>query len=394
MLQALWSASSGMLAQQMSMDNVSNNISNVNTPGYKGSRVEFQDLLYSQMRSPGRVTRSGQTLAAGIQIGHGSRPAATQLSFEQGPLEETGSPTDLALSGNAFFEVLLPDGSKAYTRDGSFKIDADGFLVSGNGEVVNMETPDNGLLTFTEGASKINFDDQGALFRNKSVLQLEQYSFTSPKDLQKVEPGIYMPTDNSGEAVLTPELIQQEIDNTEPPVDEEGNPLPIPEKPKPVVYYQVMLPSGDTAYTTQKNFKVDADGRLVTADQGYPLEPEMMADSITGEKAFAAGDVFTVDDNGSLNVPETAGKLNIMQFVNPAGLQKVGSNLYLPTANSGQAQPAQDYKVIRGSLEMSNVQVAEEMVNMITANRAYEMNSRAVRTADDMLGMANSMLRR
>lgn len=394
MLQALWSASSGMLAQQMSMDNISNNIANVNTPGYKGSRVEFQDLLYAQMRSPGRVTRSGQTQAAGIQIGHGSRPAATQLSFEQGPLEETGNATDLALSGNAFFEVLLPDGSKAYTRDGSFKIDADGFLVTGNGEVVNMETPDGGLLTFTEGASKIAFDDQGTVYRNKSILQLEQYSFSSPRDLQQVEPGIYMPTEKSGNAVLTSELIAEQMEEAEPELDAEGNPLPVPEKPRPIAYYQVMLPNGDTAYTTRNSFKVDAENRLVTADQGYPLEPEITADYIAGDQTYAAGDIFTVDENGSLNVPEMTGKLKIVQFVNPAGLQKIGSNLYLETANSGQAQPAGDYKVLQGSLEMSNVQVAEEMVNMITANRAYEMNSRAIRTADDMLGMANSLLRR
>jgi len=386
MLQALWSASSGMLAQQTSIDNVSNNIANVNTPGFKQSRVEFQDLLYSQMRSPGRVTRSGQTLDAGIQVGNGSRPAATQLSFVQGPLQETGNHTDLAISGNAFFEIMLPDGSVAYTRDGSFKIDADGYLVTGNGEMVNMNTIDGGFLTFTEGASKVNFDDQGTVFRETSALQLEQYSFTSPKDLEMVEQGIYIPTEQSGEPVLTSELDEE--------LTEEGNPLEASDRSRPIGYYQVILPDGDIGYTATKNFKIDEEGRLVTADKGYPLEPEVTVEEIIGEGQFSTGDILMVDDNGTLNISEPAGKLNIVQFVNPAGLQKLGSNLYLATENSGQAQPAQDFKVLQSHLEMSNVQVAEEMVNMITANRAYEMNSRSIRTSDEMLGMANSLLRR
>lgn len=391
MLQALWSASAGMLAQQTSIDNVSNNIANVNTPGFKESRVEFQDLLYSQMRSPGRVTRDGQSLAAGIQVGSGSRPAATQLSFAQGPLEETGNSTDFAISGNAFFEIQLPDGSTVYTRDGSFKIDADGYLVTGNGGIVNMDTTDGGFLRFPEGPAKVRFDDQGTVYRDQAVLQLEQFSFNFPKDLQQVEPGIYMPTDQSGEAVLTSELIAESVEEL---TDEEGNPLPVPDKPKPVGYYQVILPNGDTGYTTNKNFKVDSEGRLVTADKGYPLEPEVTADSITGEQQFSVGDIVIVDDNGVLNISETAAKLKVVQFVNPAGLHKLGSNLYLETPNSGQAQTAQDYKILQSYLEMSNVQVGEEMVNMITANRAYEMNSRMIRTSDEMMAVANGLLRR
>ncbi|MFA5881181.1 MAG: flagellar hook-basal body complex protein, partial [Eubacteriales bacterium] len=124
MLQALWSASAGMLAQQTSMDTVANNITNINTPGYKKNRVEFQDLLYNNIRGPGRQTRNGQIVENGIQIGTGTRPAATQMLLEEGELQLTGNPTDFAITGNAFFEVLLPDGSKAYTRDGSFNIDA------------------------------------------------------------------------------------------------------------------------------------------------------------------------------------------------------------------------------------------------------------------------------
>lgn len=390
MLQALWSASSGMLAQQMSMDTVANNIANVNTPGYKKTRVEFQDLLYSQMRSPDRVTRNGQVVSNGIQVGNGTRAAATQMLFEQGSLQPTGNAGDLALTGNAFFEVLLPDGSKAYTRDGSFKVDADGYLVTGNGELVNMEAGDGGLLTFPEGVSKINVNPEGIIFRDKQLLQVEQYTFATPGELQQVEPGMFRPTDKSGEATLVSDLQNVEpVDLT----DAEGNPLPPAEKPAPPVYYQVTLEDGDTAYTTQTSFKVDAEGRLVTIDKEYPLEPEVVVD-LAQDGPLKAGDVVSPDKDGNINVPAVAGKLNIVRFTNPAGLQKTGSNLYVQTANSGTPQAARDYSLVQGTLEMSNVQLAEEMVNMITANRAYDLNSRSIKTSDDMLGMANALLRR
>ncbi len=264
MLQALWSASSGMLAQQIFIDTVANNIANVNTPGYKKSRVEFQDLLYSPVREPGQVTRTGQVIENGIQTGAGTRLAAVRMLFEQGGLQVTGNPTDLVISGDAFFEILLPDGSKAYTRDGSFRIDADGNLVTGNNNSVNVESKEGGLLKFTEGVAAIKINSSGEIFKK---------------------------TDLS-------------------------------------------------------------------------------------------------------SVPEQVGRLNIVRFPNPAGLERTGSNLYRETANSGTPQPTEDFKVTTGSLEMSNVQIVEEMVNMITAQRAYELCSRSVRNSDEMLAQANGLLRR
>lgn len=391
MIQALWSASSGMLAQQMAMDTVANNIANINTPGYKKSRVEFQDLLYAQVRTPGQVTRTGQVIPNGIRAGTGARPAATQMLFEQGSLQPTGNPLDFALSGNAFFEVLLPDGSAAYTRDGSFKLDADGYLVTAGGYLVNMETADGGLLTFARDASKINVDAGGVIYRDTRLFQLEAFTFQSPQDLERVEPGIFKPTEKSGEAIL---LSEMETAETEELTDEEGNPLPAPEKPKPQVFYQVMLPDGETAYTTQNSFKLDENGRLVTVDKGYPLEPEVTVDTETGETPLKTGDIVTADSEGVVSVPMEAGRLAIVQFPNPAGLARTGSNLYVQTANSGNPQPAGDFAVVQGNLEMSNVQVAEEMINMIMAQKAYELNSRSIRTTDEMLGMANSLLRR
>lgn len=388
MLQALWSASSGMLAQQTMMDNVSNNIANVNTPGYKKSRTEFQDLLYSQMRSPGRTTITGQTLPNGIQVGSGTRAAANQVSFEQGSLEETGNPTDMALFGNAFFEIMLPDGSKAYTRDGSFKTDADGYLVTGNGNMVNMEASAGGLLNFPQGPNSIKIDSQGAIYQDQQLLKLEQYTFNSTKDLEKVEEGVYKPTDKSGDAVLVSDWVAGNSGTT----DAQGNPVENTEKP--AVFYQVTLPSGDTAFTAQNSFKIDENGRLVTVDKGYPLEPEVTIDTTATDGALKTGDVVAPDADGGITIPVKSGSLNIVQFANPAGLEKLGSNLYVPTANSGNAQPAADFKVLQGSLETSNVQVAEEMVNMMIANRAYELNSRSIRNSDEMLGMANALLRR
>ncbi len=389
MLQALWSASSGMLAQQTAIDTVANNLANVNTPGFKRNRTEFQDLLYSQLRSPGRTTRTGQVFPNGIQVGNGTRLASTQVLFEQGSLQPTGNNTDFAISGDGFFEVLRPDGTKAYTRDGAFKIDADGYLVTGNGDVVNMESQGGGLVTFLQGTGKINIDSGGAIYQEKPLVQLEGYGFTSPQDLERVEPGIYRATEKSGEATL---LSEMQSDETEQLTDEEGNPIPAPETPKPQAFYQVILPDGDTAYTSGSQFKIDENGRLVTADKGYPLDPEVTVD--TADAVLQTGDILAADSDGVISVPVEQGKLNIVKFTNPAGLEKAGANLYIPTANSGGAMPAGDSKVIQGSLEMANVQIAEEMVNMMIANRAYELNSRSIRTADDMLAMANALLRR
>lgn len=386
MLQALWSASSGMLAQQTAMDTVANNIANINTAGFKKSRVEFADLLYSQIRT------GGQVLENGLQVGTGARPVTTQLIFEQGSLQSTGNPTDLALTGNAFFEVLLPDGSKAYTRDGAIKIDADGYLITGNGEIVNMESADGGLLTFTQGAGKINIDAKGAIYGDVELVRLEAYTFTSPNDLDQVESGIFKPTDKSGDAVLISELSAEEPEEEQ--ADEEGNPLPQAEEAKPQAFFQIVLPDGETAYTSQSLFKIDEDGRLVTADKGYTLEPETTVDLEANGLSLKTGDILAADQDGVVKAQAEQGRLNIVRFANPAGLEKVGVNLYRQTANSGGPQAATDFSVTAGTLEMSNVQIAEEMTNMIMANRAYELNSRSIKTSDEMLGMANALLRR
>ncbi len=416
MLQALWSASSGMLAQQMSMDIVANNITNLNTPGYKKSRLEFQDLLYARLRGPGQVTRDGQVIENEIQVGSGTKPVATQVLFEQGSLQPTGNPTDFAITGNAFFEIIRPDGSKAYTRDGTFKLDVDGVLVTGDGYVVNLEAKEGGLLTFAPG-TKINVGPDGTISQDKQLLQLEAYTFASPGDLQKTGDGVYKPTEKSGEAVLLSEIEETEAgeeteetaeetaaeetateettaEGTTEETGEEGSASTAAAKPKPQVFYQVMLPDGETGYVNENSFKIEEDGRLITVNQGYPLEPEVFVDTEAADSPLKPGDIISANGEGAIEIPMMVGKLNMMQFPNPAGLEKVGANLYVPTANSGNALAGGDYKVVAGALEMSNVQVVEEMVNMITAQKVYELCSRSIKTSDEMLAEANGLLRR
>jgi flagellar basal-body rod protein FlgG len=391
MLQALWSASSGMLAQQMSLDGVSNNIANVNTSGYKKSRVEFQDLLYSETRSSGQVTRMGDTIPNGFQVGSGTRPAANFLLVEQGSIINTGNKTDFAISGDGFFEILLPDGKKAYTRDGSFKIDSDGYLVTAGGYTVNMKANDGGLLTFIQDGTQISIDEKGMIKQDTSVLKLEAFTFNSPKDLKSITSGVFRPTTNSGEAVL---LSETETEDIEELTDEEGNPLPAPKKVEQQVYYQIVYTDGEVAYTNENSFKLDETGRLITANKGYVLDPEVTFDLEAEDNPVKAGDVVKAGSEGNILISSEIGSLNIAKFSNPAGLEKQGSNLFIPTVNSGNAQAADDFKLVSGALEGSNVQIADEMVTMMMAQRAYELGSRAIRTADEMLGMANALLRR
>ena len=259
MMRALWSASSGMMAQQLNIDVISNNLSNVNTNGFKKSRTEFQDLLYETIQ--GAVpTADGGYVPSGLTVGHGVRPAATLRIFSTGNLQPTQNPLDVAIEGDGFFAVELPSGEEAYTRDGSFKIDADGDLVTTDGYYIM--------------------------------------------------PGINIP----------PEA---------------------------------------------KNIAIASDGTI-----SY----EIAGDTVTGDQ------------------------ITLAIFPNPAGLQAIGRNLFLATDAAGPVEdgliPGEDCgNLAAGYLELSNVQVVEDMVNLITAQRAYEINAKAITTADEMLGVANNLRR-
>jgi flagellar basal-body rod protein FlgG len=262
MIRSLWTAATGMAAQQLNMDVIANNLANVNTSGFKKSRADFQDLLYQTLRSPGTTEAQGSQVPTGIQVGLGTRAAGTQKIFTPGEVKATDNPLDVAIEGDGFFQITLPNGSTAYTRDGSFKLD------------------------------------------NR--------------------------------------------------------------------------------------------GRIVTSD-GYALSPEMTIDPDTESVSIGSDGTVSVTKAGQ-TAPEEKGQIQIAKFVNPAGLLNMGRNLLTPTDASGEAvvdTPGANGlgTLAQRTLEMSNVQVVEEMVNMITAQRAYEVNSKAIQTADEMLTIANNLRR-
>jgi flagellar basal-body rod protein FlgG len=261
MLKAFSTAATGMAAQQMLVDVIANNLANVNTNGFKRSQVAFQDLLYVKIRGAGTEVTSGVTAPSGIESGSGVQTVATVKVFTAGELQNTTRPLDLAISGEGFLQVVLPDGSIRYTRDGELQVNANGQLVTTTG-----------------------------------------YS---------IEPSISVPTDATA-------------------VD------------------------------------VGKDGGVNVTD--------------------AAGAVSVV------------GTLQLARFPNPSGLSSEGDNLLAETASSGTPLTGTAGQngfgtILGGFLEKSNVQMVMELVNLITAQRAYEINSRAIRAGDDMLQTANSIVR-
>jgi flagellar basal-body rod protein FlgG len=262
MIRALWTAASGMQGQQKSIDVVANNLANVNTTGFKRSRADFQDLMYQNLKSTGSPATNTTQVPTGIQIGLGSRLAAVTKIFTAGDMTQTGNELDIAIEGNGFFPITLPDGTLGYSRAGAFKRDSTGQVVTSDGN------PLSPAITIPNNATKINIGSDGTV----SV-------------------------------------------------------------------------------------------------------------QVAGQ-----------------NATTTVGTLQLASFSNPSGLSSQGKNIYLPTDSSGAATtstPGQNGTgtVAQGLLEMSNVNVAEEMVNMIVGQRAYEINSKAVTAADEMLQTANNLKR-
>lgn len=259
-MRALNSAATGMSAQQLKIDTISNNLANVNTTSFKRGRVMFQDLYYSQVRPSGLTGQGGDAQPIGLEVGNGVRAVGVEKLFTPGAVEPTGQPLNLAIQGDGFFQVMNPDGDTLYTRDGSF-------LANAQGEVV---TADGYLL----------------------------------------QPGFNLPQDVSGISISE---------------------------------YGVVT--------------------ATTADDPDPID---------------------------------LGTIQIADFVNPAGLQSAGGNYYLATDASGLAlevNPGEEGTghLLQGHLETSNVDVAQELVNMIKAQRSYETASKAITAADDMLAQANQL---
>jgi flagellar basal-body rod protein FlgG len=252
-----------MKGQQVNLDVISNNIANVNTVGFKKYRVDFQDLMYQNLRAAGTVTGDDNNqVPTGVDLGHGTKVAATQRVYLQGAFQETGNDLDLVIQNDGFFQITMPDGTLAYTRDGSFK--------------------------------------------------------------------------------------------------------------------------------------KDETGRIVTAD-GYALEPAIVIPANATSITIASDGTVSVIEAGA-NAPVELGQIELARFINPAGLSALGQNLYTQTAASGE--PVVNPPGVEGTgtivqryLEMSNVQLVEEMVNMIVCQRAYEINGKAITTSDEMLQTAVSLKR-
>ena len=262
MSRALYTAATGMIAQQMNVDNIANNLANVNTTGYKKSKMEFQDLLYQQLRLAGATQAEGAQVPVELQIGYGTRPVATQRIFTQGTVIATNNPLDISIDGDGFLQVTLPDGTVSYTRDGALKKSAEGIIVTSDG--------------------------------------------------YPVEPQVTLPQDASA-------------------------------------------------------INISSNGEVSVLIHGDPTQQQV-------------------------------GQLELARFVNPAGLKSIGRNLFLETEASGAAVTgAPDSegfgKLSQGFLELSNVEVVDEMVGMIVAQRAYEINAKAIQTSEEMLANANNLKR-
>ncbi len=260
MIRSLWIAKTGLDAQQVQMDTITHNLANVGTSGYKRSHAVFEDLIYQTLRQPGAASTAQTDLPTGLQLGTGVRPVATGRNFAQGNLQQTNGIFDMAISGQGFFPLQMPDGTTGYTRDGTFHVDAQGQLVNSNG--IPMSPP-------------------------------------------------------------------------------------------------IMVPPNAL------NVTIGNDG-TVTALQAGEMNPSQI------------------------------GQIQLATFVNPAGLDSRGQNIYMETPASGTATvvgPGQNGAGLlqQGYLETSNVNVVEELVSMIQTQRAYEINSKAIQTSDQMLARISQL---
>ncbi|MBV8471574.1 MAG: flagellar basal-body rod protein FlgG [Burkholderiaceae bacterium] len=260
MIRSLFIAKSGMEAQQMQLDNISNNLANSATNGYKSAHAVFEDLMYQNLRQSGADSTEQTQLPTGLQVGLGVRAVATSRNFSQGTLSQTSNTLDVAINGSGFFQVQMPDGTTSYTRDGSFQQNAQGQIVTSNGNTVL--------------------------------------------------PGITIPA-------------------------------------------------------TAQSVTIGQDGTVSVVLPGN-------------------------------STPQTIGQFQLANFINPAGLEPIGQNLFTQTASSGTpitGAPAANGlgRISQGFVEGSNVNVVTELVNMISTQRAYEMNSKAVQTSDQMLQKLNDM---
>jgi flagellar basal-body rod protein FlgG len=203
MIRALYSAASGMNAQQLNVDNISNNLANANSTGYKMRRAQFQDLMYQNMVQPGNSSGAQTIVPAGLQLGLGTRAAGNEIVFTQGAFSETDNPLDLVIQGKGFFQILQPNGQTAYTRAGSFQLNATGAIVDANGNQLSPQ------ITIPASAQSITIATDGTVTYSQpgqtaaqTAGQIQLANFQNPAGLNSLGQNLYSPTDASGDAVV------------------------------------------------------------------------------------------------------------------------------------------------------------------------------------------------
>ncbi len=203
MIRSLWTAATGMEAQQLNIDTISNNLANVNTAGFKRSRPDFEDLLYQMVKEAGVASTSNTSEPTGIQVGLGVKPAAVVKNFSQGNFKETGNPLDIAIAGKGFFQITMPDGTIAYSRDGSFKIDANGKIVTSEGYPLSPE------ITIPGDTVSVNIGNDGTVSvleagqsTPSQIGQIQIANFINPAGLKALGHNLYQESDASGAATV------------------------------------------------------------------------------------------------------------------------------------------------------------------------------------------------
>jgi flagellar basal-body rod protein FlgG len=199
----MYTAASGMMAQQMNLDNIANNLSNSSTAGFRRRRLQFQDLLYQNVIMPGAAATQQTTLAAGLQIGLGTRPSASEVVQTQGDFASTGNPLDLTIQGQGFFQVTLPSGETAYTRSGAFHLDAQGNIVTAEGDPIEPAiTIPTGVTSITVGADGTVSVTQPGQTAAQQVGSLQLALFPNPGGLNGVGKNLFLATTASGDPIV------------------------------------------------------------------------------------------------------------------------------------------------------------------------------------------------
>jgi flagellar basal-body rod protein FlgG len=203
MIRALYTAASGMAAQELNLDNIANNLSNSSTVGFRSRRLQFEDLMYQNLIMPGAAATEQTTLVAGLQVGLGTRSAASEVTQLEGDFTQTGNPLDLTIQGQGFFQVLLPNGQTAYTRDGAFQTDANGNLVTQDGDPVQP------AITIPSGATSITVGSDGTISvtlagqtASQTVGTLQLAMFNNPGGLNSTGSNLFLQTTASGDPIV------------------------------------------------------------------------------------------------------------------------------------------------------------------------------------------------